>query len=52
MLKDTGIPPYAILRKNVCEGASVFKIRRPRDNTSPMDSLPYLYCKYRKDFLI
>lgn len=23
MLKDTGIPPYAILRKNVCEGARV-----------------------------
>lgn len=52
MLKDTGIPPMQFCEKTCVRGASVFKIRRPRDNTPPMDSLPYLYCKYRKDFLI
>jgi len=35
MLKDTGIPPYAISRKNVCEGASVFRMNSYRDNTPP-----------------
>lgn len=33
MLKDTGIPPYAISLKNVCEGASVFNMKSHRDNT-------------------
>lgn len=35
MLKNTGIPPYAISRKNVCEGASVFGMKSNRDNTPP-----------------
>lgn len=36
MLKDTVIPPYAISRKNVCEGASVSGQKNNRDNTPPM----------------
>lgn len=38
MLKDTGIP-YAISRKNVCEGASIFRIKRHRDYTPPRNDL-------------
>lgn len=34
MLKDIGIP-YAILRKNVRGGASVFWMKSHRDNTPP-----------------
>ena len=30
-------PPYAISRKNVFEGASVFHMKSHRDNTPPWD---------------
>lgn len=39
MFKRHRNPPYAISRKNECEGASVFQMKSYRDNAPPRNDL-------------
>lgn len=50
MLKDIGIPPMQFREKTCVRGASVFRMERHRDNTPPVNSLPYFYPQIERNF--